>query len=93
MEQHHLRLIIALGACTFLPGSWDKRFIKSLGALTTDGSLSPKQIEQLERMAYNYRKQLEHHLRTDDLQKLLEPYYERRRREPTPANIKNFWVK
>jgi hypothetical protein len=93
MEPHYLHLILALNACTMLPASWDKRFIRSLGVFVIDDSLSERQIEQLERMAFRYRKQLVWHMSAYDLQKVLEPYYERRRQEPTPEHIKNHWVK
>jgi hypothetical protein len=53
----------ALGCCTYLPGSWDKRFARDLSARAIDYQLSEKQVEQLERMKYKYRRQLAPKLR------------------------------
>lgn len=51
-------LIDALLNCRFLPGSWDKRFIKSLGRKTNFDELSADQIKWLNIMAWKYRCQI-----------------------------------
>jgi hypothetical protein len=92
MEHYHYSTLQALKErVTFLPGSWDKRFVRDLSALGPWDVLTPKQIQQIERLAFRYRKQLNRRGFVIPLE-VLEPYYERRRREPTPESIKNHWV-
>jgi len=93
MESYHYQTIQALEKrVTFLPGSWDKRFVRNVAALGEFDLLTVKQIEQVERLAFHYRKQLNRRGFIIPLE-VLEPYYERRRKEHTPDNIRNHWVK
>lgn len=55
-EQH--QLIARLAKCSFLPGSFEKRFIRDLSQKTPDYELGSKQAVYLEAMAHRYRKQL-----------------------------------
>jgi hypothetical protein len=49
-----------LAACIFLPGSYDKRFVRALAAVTDDqqATLSPKQRTLLWKQVIRYRRQL-----------------------------------
>jgi hypothetical protein len=59
MESYQYRIIQALARkVTFLPGSWDKRFVRDLSALGEFDLLTVKQSNQVERLAFRYRKQL-----------------------------------
>lgn len=58
MTPEQQQLIAALNRCTLAPGSWDKRFARSLERLAADTELSEKQVTQLERMRERYRRQL-----------------------------------
>jgi hypothetical protein len=54
-------LIRQLSRCKFLPGSWDKRFVRDLAARLHPGEtleLTDNQRAQLDRLAHSYRKQL-----------------------------------
>lgn len=51
-------LIDELLKCRFLPGSWDKRFVKSLGRKTHMDDLSADQVKWLNILAWKYRNQL-----------------------------------
>lgn len=93
MMPYHFSTIRALNmGVTYLPGSWDKRFARDLQGLGEYDLLTPRQIEQLERMAFRYRKQLGRIGFTVSIE-VLEPYFERQRQQKTPDNIKNHWVK
>lgn len=91
MDDFHYQAIQALWRCRFLPGSYDKRFIKDMAQLGPYDMLSIRQEQNIERLAYHYRKQLArvgYHAPPE----LLEPYFERKRQQKTPDKIKNFWV-
>lgn len=48
-------LLKALGTCTFLPGSYDKRFVRDM----TGGTLiSERQLLYLYKVAHKYRRQM-----------------------------------
>lgn len=54
-----------LSCCTFLPGSWDKRFVRNLSgsaleceAVNAVLAITPAQAEQIDRLHYRYRKQI-----------------------------------
>ena len=51
------RAVTALARCRLLPGSWNKRFIRSLGGQPTL-NLSPKQSSCLWKLVRHYRRQL-----------------------------------
>ena len=45
----------ALARCSFLPGSWDKRFVRDVASLKTH---TPLQAANIDRLAWKYRRQL-----------------------------------
>lgn len=49
------RFLRALDACTFLPGSWAKRFVRDLQGAE---ALTPRQAVALEHLAFRYRRQI-----------------------------------
>jgi hypothetical protein len=57
MTNEQQRWIKQLAKCTFLPGSWVKRFVRDLASLGTYDLLTEKQTLALERTAWHYRKQ------------------------------------
>jgi hypothetical protein len=56
MTPEQQRLVKALNGCTMLPGSAEKRFVRSLEG--HEAELSEKQAAWLERLRYRYRRQL-----------------------------------
>ncbi|WP_337846795.1 hypothetical protein [Sphingomonas sp.] len=49
----------ALAGLSYLPGSWDKRFVRDVNAIVAAGQpLSPKQRENVDRLARKYRRQM-----------------------------------
>lgn len=49
----------ALAALSYLPGSWDKRFTRDVAAIVNAGQpLTEKQMANVERLAWKYRRQL-----------------------------------
>lgn len=55
------RMIAALSYCTFLPGSYPKRFVRDMRwrmENEPDTELSEKQAAYLEKLAWMYRKQI-----------------------------------
>lgn len=57
MTEQQQRWIAELSRCTFLPGSYDKRFVRNLAAYSPDRELTPRQANALHQMAYRYRRQ------------------------------------
>lgn len=55
LTESQVKDIKALSYCRFLPGSFDKRFVKEIQGKE---SLTVWQHEQLERLIHKYRKQL-----------------------------------
>lgn len=55
-------IILKLNSCTFLPASWNKRFVGSLlNKIKSDGTsdeLTESQREWMYRLLYRYRKQI-----------------------------------
>lgn len=51
----HRAMLDALASCTFLPASWDKRFVRDLQGAAT---LTPRQALNIERLAFRYRRQI-----------------------------------
>lgn len=61
MTEPERRLARALNRCTFLPGSWDKRFVRAMAFLEEHGpahDLTEKQAANLARLAHKYRRQM-----------------------------------
>ena len=50
----------ALGQCSFLPGSWDKRFARDMAAMAEDpdAALTRRQAETLMEVCHRYRRQI-----------------------------------
>lgn len=61
MDQIHHQRIQALNKCTFLPGSWPKRFVRSLATYPADKELTEAQERWLTRIAWMWRNQLSLH--------------------------------
>ena len=57
-------MLLSLSKCTFLPGSWEKRFVRNLHftARSKKPTISPKQREWLVEIAHRYRNQIERQL-------------------------------
>lgn len=58
MRPEHYHALRELASCTFLPGSWNKRFVRDLSTLGPYDLLSPKQEVTVERLAHLYRRQI-----------------------------------
>lgn len=61
MDASEAALICLLSRCTFLPRTWDKRFVRSLFTQLQDNPtrpLSEKQKVCLRKLVYKYRRQL-----------------------------------
>lgn len=61
MTDEQRRLILRLSKCTFLPGSYEKRFVRSMAALANskgETELSEKQAAFLAKVGHRYRRQL-----------------------------------
>jgi hypothetical protein len=50
--------VAGLWRCTFLPGSWDKRFARALAQRDASKPLSDKQRDWLWRLVWKYRRQI-----------------------------------
>lgn len=57
ITEHNLK-IQALCHCTFLPGSYAKRFVRAMGSKKPDDELTEKQIAYLDKLYWMYRKQI-----------------------------------
>ncbi len=56
---HHHEIALALAKCTFLPGSWDKRFARDMAAAAKiSADLTTKQAAHVLRLGHKYRRQL-----------------------------------
>jgi hypothetical protein len=60
MTQTEKDMLLSLSKCTFLPYSWEKRFVRNLHftACSKKPTISPKQREWLVEIAYRYREQI-----------------------------------
>lgn len=55
-EQH--RNLRRLNQCTFLPGSYTKRFVRDMASRPKEYELTEKQAAYLDKLVHQYRKQL-----------------------------------
>lgn len=55
MTERERAAVIALTKCSFLPASWDKRFVRDMA---DKAEVSEKQAASIARLAWRYRKQL-----------------------------------
>lgn len=55
-------IVRALNYCIFQPGSYTRRFVRTLASMQTASELTPRQAEYLWRAAWSYRRQLPRHL-------------------------------
>lgn len=53
----YARMVRALEGCTFLPGSWDKRFVRDMSG-KPDSAMTSKQKASVLRMVQKFRRQL-----------------------------------
>ena len=58
MESETYTKIPKLTGCSFLPGSFEKRFVRQLSSLSPLATLTEKQLMLLGQIFYRYRKQL-----------------------------------
>ena len=58
MTQEQKQMLAALRNCTFLPGSYDKRFVNDMSNKAEDYELSDKQAVFLEKLHHRYRRQI-----------------------------------
>lgn len=62
MTGNQIDMILKLKECVFLPGSFDKRFVRSLfkrAALSPDTPLTQNQSRYLAELFHKYRKQID----------------------------------
>ncbi len=58
MKPEHRHKLDLLSACTFLPGSWPKRFVWEVGSLPDESVMSAKQEYWIDRLYYMFRRQI-----------------------------------
>lgn len=58
MTEEQYSLLQRLKQCTFLPGSYDKRFVRNLSAAPKDVNLTKGQADYLSKLEHKYRRQL-----------------------------------
>lgn len=61
MTPAQIEAAIALEKCTFLPGSYEKKFARGMAAIATSEpgrELTDKQLAYLEKLLHRYRRQL-----------------------------------
>lgn len=61
MTEDQKTMALHLGVCTFVPGSYDKRFAKNMWFLATenaDQAITDRQHSCLCRLTYRYRRQI-----------------------------------
>jgi hypothetical protein len=58
MEEQHYDALQELSNCRFLPGSWDRKFVRDLSSKPREATLSPKQVRYLKKLYYRYRRQI-----------------------------------
>lgn len=58
MSAEQYQKIQALKRCTFLPGSYQKRFVRDMSAKPEDFELSEKQAVYVDKLYYMYRRQI-----------------------------------
>lgn len=93
MNPLHYEAIRRLARCTFRVASWDKRFVRDMARLGEYDLLTPKQVANVERLTYRYRRQLEGQgYRVPD--EFLQALAERRLADEgkTLADVKYHWV-
>lgn len=56
MTEQQRKMVSALAGCRFLPGSFEKRFVRSL--VDREGPLTSMQEKRLRQVAHSYRKQV-----------------------------------
>lgn len=73
MTTDEMQAVMALVRCTFLPGSWDKRFVRALGQHARDTPLSDKQREWLWKLVWKYRRQIPYPSIVEQAHRAVEP--------------------
>lgn len=89
MTRHEREVARALGRCSFLPGSWEKRFAQDMAdradaAAAERTAISGRQALCLERLAWKFRNQMPRHLVPDAEPPELPP----RGKQPTKVTKK-----
>lgn len=60
MSEEDYRNLKRLSRCTFLPGSYEKRFVRNMLSVSQETVLTSKQKDYLNHLVHRYRKQLSH---------------------------------
>lgn len=58
LTSEHFGMIQDLKRCTFLPGSFDKRFVRNMSYHVEGSDITEKQAECLKKMHHRYRRQI-----------------------------------
>ena len=58
MNEQQRKKVNELNRCTFLPGSYAKRFVRDMHSTPDDQELTVKQAYYLDKLYYNYRGQI-----------------------------------
>lgn len=94
MDPRYFDALQALRYCRFLPGSFDKRFVRDLSSLPSDAPLTERQMAQVERLVVHFRTQLARmgYVAPMDLQ---QAHFDRKRLAlgQTPDEVKYHWVR
>lgn len=61
MTSRQKAIIRDLNRCTFLPGSYEKRFVRDMATKPDDYELSEKQAAFLDKVHHRYREQIQSH--------------------------------
>ena len=85
MTPHEIELAQALAACTYLPGTPQKRFARDLAAGDPNRELTERQRHYMEILAWRMRRQMPKHLVPEREPLDLPP----KRREPKKRKAKN----
>jgi Spy/CpxP family protein refolding chaperone len=96
MTPRQYMLAAALARCTFVPGTAQKRFARDIGNLPESHVLTPRQIAQLLRLVYRYRRQIPHaaqEARLDEAEALAAMHGDAFDRKPPPASKRKAKIK
>jgi hypothetical protein len=58
MTPDQREMVTLLNSCTFLPGSYDKKFVRDMGHIPDDQALTARQDRFLQTIFHRFRKQI-----------------------------------
>lgn len=73
MSEIERAAVAGLCRCTFLPTTWDKRFVRALAQHDSTKPLSEKQQEWLWKLVWKYRRQIEDTVLIRHAQRQIDP--------------------